>query len=482
MVTRKLQDHAFLAHLPRYFGARFPQKNTPDMEVTEKVFQGLRQLATWILGPVSTLWDLLKFFNQNVQLSQDCVVHESSVAGMRHLCRDQGWNVPVKFSLHPLNSPACLKQWRVLLHLLNFVSPDQRSEFRLFLVPVPYYSRWTNEEQAPQEFDQELLVMDSPEPMWQAEDRLAMNETTGLPEDWVATTEAMWLTGDQVEEPTQGQGGLDHLFDAHFNLDRAWESTSQSFDRTWKGTSQELIEAVPEVRHRLEHLPVWRVQVCCDPHTYPSKISIDPRYKTAVGLHPKEAPYLNDQVFRDLLRFWRDDHCIVGELGLDHSAPAKEWKTQEAVLRELLPYIPSGRPVVLHVCGPEGDEEAGTTHTRTIRILREILPQDQPIHVHCFTGNEETVREWLDVFPQTYFGFTARARMFTQDQFEGLKAVPGNRVLLETDSPCMPPVGYRTNSPTLLCLVADVVAEARGITTEEVLWATNNNAARFFAL
>ncbi|XP_067655922.1 D-aminoacyl-tRNA deacylase-like [Haliotis asinina] len=466
----------------------------------EKVVQGLRQLGAWILGLGTSIEELHRFFNRNVRLTENCTIHEGAIAGMRHLCRAQGWRAPVKFSLHPLNSPACLRQWRVLLHLLNFISEDRRREFCLFWVPTPSQPRWTARSQSPQAWDKELMEVDGPEEMWLPEDRPAPEEETGAaltegatgcdpgeevgrceewwqPEAAEATVQGASALGPMQEGEAQGLAPLEHLVDSHFHLDRTWKAT---FGAAPLGTTPDLLQAAPVVDHRMAQLQVWGVEVYCDPPTYPSQISADPRYRTAVGLHPKKVEALTDGIFRQLLGLWGNAACIVGEIGLDHSVPAKEWKRQEKALKELLPHAPAGRPIVLHIRGPNGDEEAGATYARMMQLLLAYLPPEQPLVLHCFSGGEETVREWLRTFPNVYFGYAGQVRGFNSDQVAGLRAVPLDHLLVETDSPYMPPEGHRRNSPALLCLVGDLVAEARGMTTEDFLRAATENATRLF--
>ncbi|XP_067670783.1 uncharacterized metal-dependent hydrolase HI_0454-like [Haliotis asinina] len=246
-----------------------------------------------------------------------------------------------------------------------------------------------------------------------------------------ATVQGASALGPVQEGEAQVLALVEHLVDSHFHLDRTRKST---FGAAPLGTTPDLIQAVPEVDHRMAQLPVWGVY--CDPPTYPSQVGADPWYRIAVGLHPNEVEALTDGIFRQLLRLWGNASCIVGEIGLDHSILAKEWKRQEQALKELLPHVPARRLVILHVRGPNGDEEAGATY--------------------------------------------ARVRGFNTDQVAGLRAVPLDRLLVETDSPYMYPEGYGRNSPALLCLEGDLVAEARGMSTEDFLRAATENAIRLF--
>ncbi len=59
----------------------------------------------------------------------------------------------------------------------------------------------------------------------------------------------------------------------------------------------------------------------------------------------------------------------------------------------------------------------------------------QSIHLHCSNGDEATVKLWSDAYPGTYFGFSSMVKGFGDRQRRRLKAIPGNRHLLESDSP-----------------------------------------------
>ena len=52
-----------------------------------------------------------------------------------------------------------------------------------------------------------------------------------------------------------------------------------------------------------------------------------------------------------------------------------------------------------------------------------------------FNGTASVVEQWLGVFPCTFFGFTRLVQSFSKAQLAGLRAVPADRVLLETDTP-----------------------------------------------
>jgi Tat protein secretion system quality control protein TatD with DNase activity len=92
-------------------------------------------------------------------------------------------------------------------------------------------------------------------------------------------------------------------------------------------------------------------------------------------------------------------------------------------------------PLVFHI------RASGDSPQATDALYREVLgltldkvPNTlQSIHLHCFNGDEATVKLWADAYPGTYFGFSSMVKGFGDRQRRGLKAVPGNRLLLESD-------------------------------------------------
>lgn len=91
-----------------------------------------------------------------------------------------------------------------------------------------------------------------------------------------------------------------------------------------------------------------------------------------------------------------------------------------------------------------------------MQILQKPCDPDQPIHLHCFTGDGELVKKWT-VFRM--FSLDSQVPWsFGIDQIDGLYAVPMNRMLLDTDSPYMKPGGGYINTPAVTGDVVTIVA------------------------
>jgi Tat protein secretion system quality control protein TatD with DNase activity len=102
--------------------------------------------------------------------------------------------------------------------------------------------------------------------------------------------------------------------------------------------------------------------------------------------------------------------------------------------------------------------------------MQEKVPNTlQSIHLHCFNGDLVTVNLWSDAYPGTYFWFSSMLKGFGDRQRRGLNAVPGNRLLLESDSPHLPDVAGSVNHPAHLFRVAEEVARVREQSPLDVL-------------
>ena len=102
--------------------------------------------------------------------------------------------------------------------------------------------------------------------------------------------------------------------------------------------------------------------------------------------------------------------------------------------------------------------------------------------VHCYSYSVELAREYVRM--GLYIGIGGVVTFKNARKLKEVAAdIPLDRILLETDSPYMAPTPYRgkRNCSLYLPYVAEEIARLRGITTEEVIEATEANARRVFA-
>ena len=259
--------------------------------------------------------------------------------------------------------------------------------------------------------------------------------------------------------------------DTHLHLDRALRRL-----RLEPSTGiQEFLAKCPAPSPRQRVNLVGGVLVFCDPKTWPKdpeQLRLPEGFVAAVGVHPKHASQFGDCYFDQLSRLV-DSPAVtaLGEIGLDCSEGAKPFAIQYSTLLWALSLARPYMPLVLHVRASEDSlRETTCLYRRVLVAVLEKVPNSrQGIHLHCFNGDMATVKLWLDSYPENYFGFTLTVKGFEEGQKRGLRAVPGTRLLLESDSPHLPDVAGSVNHPAHLFRVAEEVARVRDQSPRNIL-------------
>ncbi len=195
----------------------------------------------------------------------------------------------------------------------------------------------------------------------------------------------------------------------------------------------------------------------------------------AVGSHPDAA----DEVTEDVLEQYRQlaRQCpkvrAIGEIGLDYhyediprEVQQRAFRAQMALAREL------ELPVIVH------EREA---HEDGMRIVEEF-PQVTGVF-HCYSGSLEMAkvlirRGWYIGFGGVLTFKNARKAV------EAASQIPLDRLVLETDCPYMSPEPFRgrRNDPRRLHLVAERLAQLRGLSAEEIENITLENGKRLYRI
>lgn len=201
-----------------------------------------------------------------------------------------------------------------------------------------------------------------------------------------------------------------------------------------------------------------------------------PRLFATVGMHPHDAKDLSEEDFKRLKDLTGHDKVVaVGETGLDFYYDHSPRQIQiELFCRFIHLARETGLPLVVH------DREA---HREVAELLRLEGKGGLQGVIHCFTGDYEAARVFLDL--GFYISFTG---IITFKNAEPLRDVvrrlPLDRMLIETDSPYLAPVPHRgrRNEPAFVRFIAETIAKVRGISLEEVAQATSHNTCRLFSL
>lgn len=200
-----------------------------------------------------------------------------------------------------------------------------------------------------------------------------------------------------------------------------------------------------------------------------------PHVYAAVGIHPEDCAEAGDEDFEALRSLCAHEKVLaVGEIGLDYywpENPPREF--QQAVFRRQIELaLELNKPVIIH------DRES---HADSLSIVKEY-PALRGVF-HCFSGSAEMAEELLR--RGWYLGFDGPITYKNaRKALEVLSITPADRILLETDSPYMPPVPHRgeRNDSRFLPLIAETVAAVKGLTVAEVAGITMENGKRLFGL
>ncbi len=196
----------------------------------------------------------------------------------------------------------------------------------------------------------------------------------------------------------------------------------------------------------------------------------------SVGTHPHHADEEDGISTDELIALTRHPKVVaLGEAGLDyfyeHGSPeaqARGFRAHIAAARE------TGLPLVIHT--READEDCG-------HILEEEMTKGAFRAVlHCYTGGRELAMKAVAL--GLYVGFTGILTFKKSDALRALAAeLPSDRILIETDAPYLAPGKFRgkRNEPSYVVETAKVLADARGVSFDDISRQTTENFFRLFS-
>lgn len=194
----------------------------------------------------------------------------------------------------------------------------------------------------------------------------------------------------------------------------------------------------------------------------------------AVGIHPENLEELPKDYLDILARFYTENKKIVaiGEIGLDYYWDIPKEPQQRVFAEQLSLVNDLDAPVVIH------DREA---HKDTLDFLKRFKPKSALLH--CYSGSAEFLKEILPLGCYISLGGTVTFKN-ARHSVEVAQAVPLDRLLLETDAPYLSPVPFRgnRNQSDYIVYAAKKIAELRGMSAQEILDITCENAKRFYRI
>lgn len=163
----------------------------------------------------------------------------------------------------------------------------------------------------------------------------------------------------------------------------------------------------------------------------------------------------------------------IGEIGLDYHEGLDYVKEQKEVLRLQLELAARmNLPVNIHLRDAWEDFFA---------ILKDCAHLHLRGNLHCFTASYE-IYERANRYGEWSVGIGGVVTFKNASLAKTLERIPLERILLETDAPYLAPVPYRgrRNESAYLPLIAQKVADIKGLTTNQIADITTNNAEKLF--
>lgn len=197
---------------------------------------------------------------------------------------------------------------------------------------------------------------------------------------------------------------------------------------------------------------------------------------SSVGVHPHEAEKMTEKDYEELKELSKKPKVVaIGEAGLDYfydHSPRdiqKYWFARQIGLAK-----ETGLPIIIH------DRDA---HEDTIDVMKSENAYVCGGVLHCFSGSVEMAKTILDMGFYIAIGGVVTFKN-AKKMVEVAKYLPMDRLLIETDAPYLSPEPYRgaRNYSGLVRLVAEKIAEVRGINFEDVAMATYENGKKLFKI
>lgn len=190
------------------------------------------------------------------------------------------------------------------------------------------------------------------------------------------------------------------------------------------------------------------------------------------GMHPHTATDLDRRAGALLEELATDPRVVaIGETGLDYYRAMSPVEDQRRALRAHVALArETGKPLVVHVREAWDDALAILAEERAERVV-----------LHCFTGDVALANE---AAARGYF--VSFAGNVTYPNAEAMRAaaasLPQDRIVVETDSPFLPPQRARgtANTPANVLVTIEALAEVRGVSVERLTAATAANARAAF--
>lgn len=193
----------------------------------------------------------------------------------------------------------------------------------------------------------------------------------------------------------------------------------------------------------------------------------------SVGVHPGSVDVEEPTVDRLLALATHSKVVAIGETGLDYYYGLEHKECQLVRFKNHLQAAKlSRKPVIVHTRDAKAD---------TIEYIKKYSDPEVAGVLHCFTEDLTMAEQAIN--ENFYISFSGIVTFKNATELQSVaKALPLERILIETDSPYLAPVPFRgkSNEPKYVPHVAQFIADLKGITLEQVAEQTSQNFKDLF--
>ncbi|MDO5017897.1 MAG: TatD family hydrolase [Lagierella massiliensis] len=195
----------------------------------------------------------------------------------------------------------------------------------------------------------------------------------------------------------------------------------------------------------------------------------------AVGVHPHEAEDFESKDLEKLRELAKNPKVVaIGEIGLDYFYDNSPREIQKEVFKKQLQLsVELKLPVIIHTREAMGD---------TFDILNEFKGKVSGV-MHCYTGSIEMAKRFMEL--GFYISIAGPVTFKNATNVKDMaKQIPLDKLLIETDSPYLTPVPNRgkRNDPSNVLYVADMLANLKEISIDEIIENSRENTIKLFSL
>ena len=256
---------------------------------------------------------------------------------------------------------------------------------------------------------------------------------------------------------------MEYIFDTHAHYD----------DEDFDADRYELLESMKE------HGVGTIVNIGASMRSCKTTLALAEKYPFvygALGVHPSDCGTMTEEDIQWIKANAANEKIVaIGEIGLDYYWDNVERDVQKKwFVRQLEIAKETDLPVIIHSRDAAQD---------TLEIMKAEHKDTTGGVIHCFSYGVEMAREYLNM---DYFIGVGGVLTFKNGKKlkEVVEYAPMDKLVLETDCPYLAPVPYRgkRNSSLYLTHVVEEMAAIKGMSVEEVIRVTAENAKRLYRL